>query len=181
MVCLALASLKSILIRFSGNVSSGLLPLELRIHLYHIKRVLPKPLMGSWVSPFVFSPLLLCGKLFKLRHGILRPSNWLNALTRVFHYRKVRAPRPSTDLKPGNFVICFPPLSLLMGLELRRSQKDVLLSQQNAPTIDHFLFTQNQPPFPSPTCLCGRDNAVCSPNPFVFLMDLMVNFMCQLD
>lgn len=37
------------------------------------------------------------------KHHELQSSNWQNVLTSVFHYTKVGAPRPTTDMAPGVF------------------------------------------------------------------------------
>lgn len=62
-VCFLLASLRNKLIRFPGNVASGLLPRTEYAALPHLKESLPGLSWGT-EFPVLFSSLLLCGQLF---------------------------------------------------------------------------------------------------------------------
>ena len=100
-----------------------------------------------------------------------KPSNRLNAVIRVFHYRRVRATRPTIDIKPGFFAVCSPPLRFSMGLKLRGSLKDVLPFQWTVPPQTIFSLHPISLTSPSAHHFCGRDNTVCSSNTFISFLD----------
>lgn len=116
-VCFLPASLRNKLIRFPGNVASGLLPRTEYVALPH-KRVLPKPFMGNWVPCPLFIIVVVWAALqfLVVSWDPIKPSNWQNVLTKVFHYMKVGAHRPTTDITTEIFVVCFSSRRLPIGL-----------------------------------------------------------------
>lgn len=91
-----------------------------------------------------------------------------SSLTMVFHYRMARAPQ-ALQHSNGNFCSLFASSVVLHGPGADKSLKKTIFLSTNCPT-DHFLFTHQLITSP-PYHVCGRDNTVCSSNPFHFLLD----------
>lgn len=99
------SSLRSVLFRFPGNMGSGL-PLRSEHAALPHKKSPSQGFPGEPSTPTAFmgnssSPTCVTGSN--------KPSNGQNVLAKVFHYRKVGAPRPSPDRTPGVSAVCSSP------------------------------------------------------------------------